>query len=150
MTARVTRHGLLWMVLVAVGLALGSPLVPIIFTDEFAPATFALLLLLPGMIAYGVWQLIASHLLRIGRRGLLAAIAWLFALTAVALQAIGGLTLGLAGAAAGLSVAYLLAAGVIVVAFIRLSGCAARELMPSPADLTYYVGLTRRALATLG
>jgi len=33
---------------------------------------------LPGMVGYGVWQLLASHLLRIGRRGFLAGVAWLF------------------------------------------------------------------------
>jgi len=149
-TSRVTRHGLLWMILVALGLALGSPLVPLVFTDEFAPAAQALLLLLPGMVAYGVWQLVASHLLRVGRRGLLAAVAWLFAVASIGLQAVGGQALGLSGAAAGLSLAYLLAAGVIVVAFVRHSGLPARELVPAVSDLSYYAGLTRRALATLG
>src|SRR5262249_19649011 len=46
-TVRVTRHGLLWMSAVAVCLALGSPLVPYIFTREFAAAAPALVILLP-------------------------------------------------------------------------------------------------------
>ena len=150
MTARVTRHGLLWMLFMALGLAACSPLVPVVFTDEFAAAGPALLLLLPGMVAYGVWQLLAGHFLRIGRRGLLAAVAWLFALVSIVLQAVGGQALGLMGAAAALSVAYLVATGVIVVAFGRISGRGARELLPASADLAYYVGLTRRALATRG
>jgi O-antigen/teichoic acid export membrane protein len=147
-TAAVTRHGLLWMVLVAVGLAVGSPLAPVIFTREFAAVGPALVLLLPGMIAYGVWQLLASHLLRIGRRGFLAMIAWLFGITSIALQAMGAQVFGLAGAAAGLSGAYVLASAVVLVAFIHLSGRPLRELVPVPADLAFYVGLTRRALAT--
>jgi O-antigen/teichoic acid export membrane protein len=146
-TARVTRHGLLWMLALAIGLAVGSPLVPVVFTDEFGAASTALVLLLPGMVAYGVWQLIASHLLRIGRRGLLAANSWLFALAAVFLQTIGAHALGLAGAAAGLSLAYLLGACVATVAFLRLSGRSARELVPAPADLAFYVRLTRGVLA---
>lgn len=146
-TARVTRHGLLWMLLVALGLAFGSPLIPIVFTREFAAAAPALLLLLPGMIAYGVWQLLAGHLLRIGRRGLLAANSWLFAIAALILQAIGAQALGLPGAAGGLSLAYVLGACVATVAFVRLSGHAVRELVPVPSDLAFYVRLTRGVLA---
>jgi O-antigen/teichoic acid export membrane protein len=148
MTARVTRHGLLWMVTVACGLALGSPLAGFIFGPGFASVGPILVLLLPGMVAYGVWQLLASHLLRIGRRGLLAWIAWLFGVTSIALQAFGAQTFGLAGAAVGLSVAYVLATLVVLVAFVQLSGRSVRELVPAPADLAFYVGLTRRAFAT--
>jgi O-antigen/teichoic acid export membrane protein len=147
-TARVTRHGLLWMVLVAAVLAVGSPLVPVVFTREFGAAGEILVLLLPGMVAYGVWQLVAGHLLRIGRRGLLAANSWLFAVAAVLLQAIGAQTLGLAGAAAGLTLAYLLGAGVATVAFLHLGGRSARELVPSPSDLGVYVQLTRGMLSS--
>ena len=147
-TARVTRHGLLWMLAVACALAIGSPLAPVVFTSEFAAVGPALVLLLPGMVAYGVWQLVASHLLRIGRRGLLAAIAWLFAVTSIGLQALGAQTVGLGGAALGLSLAYVLATAVVLVAFVQLSGRRARELLPAPADLAFYVGLTRRVLAT--
>ena len=148
LTARVTRHGLLWMVVVACALAIGSPLAPLVFTSEFAAVGPALVLLLPGMVAYGVWQLVASHLLRIGRRGLLASIAWLFGLTSMVLQAFGAQAVGLAGAATGLSIAYILATVVVLTAFVHLSGRPARELLPAPADLAFYVGLTRRALAT--
>src|SRR5207245_1272672 len=84
MTAQVTRHALLWMVFIACALALGSPLAPIVFTRDFAGVGPALVWLLPGMVAYGVWQLLASHLLRIGRRGFLGAVAWLFGLVSIA------------------------------------------------------------------
>ena len=112
------------------------------------------------MVAYGVWQLLAGHFLRIGRRGFLAAVAWLFALVSIVLQAVGGQALGLMGAAAALSVAYLVATGVIVVAFGRVSGRGARELLPATADLAYlrrpdapragHTGLSRYALGAAG
>lgn len=149
-TARVTRHGLLWMLLAAVALAIGSPLVPVIFTAEFAAASPALLALLPGMVAYGVWQLLAGHMLRIGRRGFLAAVAWLFAGVSIGLQIVGIQVFGVTGAAGALSVAYVLAMGCVLVGFVRASGRPARELVPVPRDLAFYVGLTRRALATHG
>jgi O-antigen/teichoic acid export membrane protein len=147
-TARVTRHGLLWMLLIACALAIGSPLAPVVFTREFNAVGPTLVFMLPGMVAYGVWQLVASHLLRIGRRGFLAAIAWLFGLSSIVLQAFGAQMFGLAGAAIGLSAAYLLATVVVLVAFVHLSGRSFRELVPAPGDLAFYVGLTRRALAT--
>jgi O-antigen/teichoic acid export membrane protein len=146
-TAQVTRHGLMWMVCIAIALAVGSPLAPVIFTREFTGVGPALVLLLPGMVAYGVWQLLASHLLRIGRRGFLAAVAWLFGVTSIALQALGAQAFGLAGAAAGLSIAYILATIVVLVAFVHLSGRPARDLLPVAGDLAFYVGLTRRVLA---
>jgi O-antigen/teichoic acid export membrane protein len=147
-TTRVTRHGLLWMLLIAAGLAIGSPLAAWVFGAEFAAVTPALVLLLPGMVAYGVWQLLAGHLLRIGRRGFLAGTAWLFALSSIGLQAAGAHAFGLVGAAAGLTVAYLVATIVVLVAFVHVSGRSARELVPAPGDLAFYVGLTRRVLAT--
>ena len=147
MTARVTRHGLLWMVLIAIGLAIGSPLAPLIFGRDFSAVSPALVLLLPGMVAYGVWQLLASHLLRIGRRGFLAVVAWLFGITSIVLQAFGAQMFGVVGASAGLSVAYVLAMLIILVAFLQLSGRSLRELLPAAGDLAFYVGLTRRALA---
>jgi O-antigen/teichoic acid export membrane protein len=136
------------MVLIACGLAIGSPLAPLIFTRDFSAVGPALVLLLPGMVGYGVWQLLASHLLRIGRRGFLAWVAWLFGVTSVGLQALGAALFGLAGAAAGLSIAYLVATAVVLVAFVHVSGRPIRELVPAAGDLAFYVGLTRRALAT--
>jgi O-antigen/teichoic acid export membrane protein len=147
-TTRVTRHGLLWMILVACALALGSPLAPLVFGPEFDAVGPALVLLLPGMVAYGVWQLLASHLLRIGRRRFLAATAWLFGIASIGLQALGAQAFGLVGAAAGLSIAYVLAMIVVLVAFVHTSGRPARDLLPVPGDLAFYVGLTRRVLAT--
>jgi O-antigen/teichoic acid export membrane protein len=147
MTIRVTRHGLLWMVLIAIALAVGSPLAPIVFSRDFSAVGPALVLLLPGMVAYGVWQLLASHLLRIGRRAFLACVAWLFGIVSIVLQAIGAQAFGLMGATAGLSIAYVVATAVVLVVFVQLSGRSARDLVPMPGDLAFYVGLTRRALA---
>jgi hypothetical protein len=92
--------------------------------------------------------LLAGHLLRLGRRGFLAATAWFFGLTSIVLQGVGAQAFGLNGAAVGLSVAYVLACLVVVVVFVQVSGRSVRELLPAPGDLAFYVGLTRRALAT--
>ncbi len=91
----------------------------------------------------------AGHLLRIGQRGLLAANSWLFAVAAIVLQAVGAQTLGLVGAAAGLSLAYLIGAGVATLAFVRLSGLSPRALLPDPSDLGFYYGLARGVLSSV-
>jgi len=142
-TARVTRHGLLWMLLLAAAIGLGAPLVPTIFGRGFAASPAVLVLMLPGMVAYGVWQLLAGHLLRVGRRATLAGIAWVFAVASMILQALGAQAFGLSGAAAGLSVAYLLAAGIAVAEFQRATGYRLRTLLPGAADLHFYAGLAR-------
>ena len=146
-TARVTRHGLLWMLLVSCALALAAPLVPLVYGREFAAAGLALVLMLPGMVAYGVMQLLASHLLRVGRRGVLAVSSWTFAAASVVLQFLGAQAGGLLVASAGLSVAYILAAGIVLAQFTRLAGCPARDLLPGPGDVGWYFALIRRLFA---
>ena len=71
----------------------------------------------------------------------------MFGITSIGLQALGAQVFGLAGAAAGLSIAYVLATIVVLIAFVHLSGRPLRELVPVPGDLAFYVGLTRRVLA---
>lgn len=147
-TTRVTRHGLLWMLLVAAGLALGSPLVPVVFSAEFAGATALLLVLLPGMVAYGLAQLLAGHLLRVGRRRVLAFSSGVFALASVLLQWLGITLYGAAGAAAGLSLAYGLMATIVVLAFVHTVGGSVGDLLPRAADVAAYRGLLGRAPAS--
>jgi O-antigen/teichoic acid export membrane protein len=148
-TARVTRHGLLWMALLALAIGVGAPLMPVIFSREFAASAPVLVLMLPGMVAYGFWQLLASHLLRIGRRGVLAAVAWAFALASIVLQAFGAQALGPVGAAAGLSLAYLVGAGLVAFVFVRLTGRSPRDLVPGAGELAFYVDLARAGVRSV-
>ncbi len=143
-TGRVARHGIAWMLLLSLGLAVGSPLVPVVFGSSFAAAEPAVLWMLPGMVAYGAMQLLASYLLRVGRRGVLALSSWTFALASIGFQALGASAGGLVGASIGLSLAYLLSAAIVVVAFWRASALPVRLLVPGPAELAFYTALARR------
>ena len=71
-------------------------------------------------------------------------------MVSIALQAALAPSLGLAGAAAGLTLAYVVACGAVLFCFLRLSGQSARDVVPSVGDVAFYVGLTRRMLATHG
>ena len=112
---RIARNRRKTWLLVAFAIA---SLAPFVFGREFEGVGPALVLLLPGMVACGVWQLLASHLLRIGRRGFLAVTAWLFGLASIGLQAVGAQLFGLPGVAAGLSLAYALATIVCLIAIV--------------------------------
>ncbi len=150
LTARVTRHGIVWMLAVALGLAAGSPLVAFVFGRDFSAAGPALVWMLPGMVAYGVMQLLAGHLLRVGRRGVLALSSWAFAMASIALQALGAHLGGLVGASAGMSVAYFVGLAIVAVAFCRESGVPASGLLPGSSEVAYYVDLSRRILRVRG
>lgn len=146
-TTRVTRHGILWMALVAVGLAIASPLVPAVFGADFDRAVPVLLAALPGMLAYGLMQLLAGQLLRMGRRRTLAVTSTVLALGSVSFQWVGALAAGAPGAAAGLSLAYACSAVLVLAAFVRLTGRPARTLLPGLDEVRFYRGLTSAVLA---
>ena len=142
-TAQVTRHGLLGMLVVSVGLAVGSPLMPVVFGAQFGAAPPVLVLMLPGMVAYGVMQLLAGYLLRIGHRRTLALSSLVLAVVSVSLQAAGAHYAGAEGAALGLTIAYVASAAVVVNAFVRATGGSLADVLPRPADLAVYADLLR-------
>jgi O-antigen/teichoic acid export membrane protein len=144
LTQRVARHGLLWMLAVSVGLAIGSPLMPWVFGSDFASAGPVLLWLLPGMLGYGVCQLLTGYLLRKGERKVLAVSSWAFAIASIGLQAVGIASYGVLGAAMGLSAAYFVMAAVVVTAYLKSSGEPAGRLVPGPSDFAFYLRLARR------
>lgn len=145
-TAMVTRHGVLWMAAACVGLSVCAPLVPYIFGVEFNAAPPVLVLLLPGMLGYGLMQLLTGYLLRRGQRAVVVASACAFAMGSIGLQLLGVRLGGLPGAALGLSLAYLAAAVVTVTAYQRASERPVRELAPGWAELRYYVVLLRQVV----
>lgn len=146
LTARVIRHGLLLMLGVGVGVAVLAPLVPLVVGKEFGGSSLAVALAVPGMVAYGVWQLVAGFLLLRGRRPFLAMVACGFAVGSVLFQVLGARLAGISGATAGLSVAYILGASVAVWGFGRESNIPLSELIPGPGDLVFYLHVLERLM----
>lgn len=146
-TVQVTRHGILWMVLGALVLLAAAPLVPLVFGPDFAAAIPPLGALLPGMIAYGVMQLVVGYLLRMGKRRVVALSSLVLATASVGLQWFGAQEAGLVGAAIGSSVAYGLAAALIVLAFARTAHQPPWVLLPRRAELGQYAVVARQLLA---
>lgn len=143
--ARLCRLFLTLAVPGAVGLAaLGWWAVPAVFGRDFAASLPSLALLLPGVIAFGLTNILISYFVGVDRARLNVAIS-LGALTATLA---GNLTLTPAYGAVGAAGASLLAYGVSglvsLLAFARISGLPiARALLPDGADLQAAFGLVR-------
>jgi O-antigen/teichoic acid export membrane protein len=146
LTVRITRHGVLLMLAVAAGLTLGAPLMGVVFGRAFAASGPVMVLMLPGMVAYGVAQLAGSHLLRAGWRGSLAWSSWAFAVGSLLFQGVGAAAAGVEGAALGLSAGYVVMAATVVGPFWKLTGRGPLDLLPGRGELRFYLGLARYGL----
>lgn len=109
--------------------ALAIPLLPVIFGRDFAASISPLLILLPGMIAYGLGNILVSYFAGVGRNSINLAVSSLGLVLTVA----GNLALtrayGATGAALASLLAYLGIAVVSLLAFSRRTGLPVRRLI---------------------
>jgi O-antigen/teichoic acid export membrane protein len=149
LTARILRALTLVLVLVSALLALGaSPLIPVVFGNEFSPAVTPFLLLLPGTVALTLWYIVSLYIVSaLGRPGTTTIIQGIALAAAVPLYYVAVGRWGMAGAATASSAVYMavLVAGLAV--FVRSSGAPARILLPRRADVVELVGVVRRVAA---
>lgn len=146
-TAKVTRHSFGWVVLMAVVLAVAAPvMIPLLFGAQYRASIPAFLILLPGMVFYMVYRVVARFFVATDRQQ--ANIA--SELTSLATNV--GLNLwlipkyGILGAALASLVSYTLSATFILTAFRIATGIGVRRmLVVDRADLELY----RKRLATL-
>ena len=144
---RMGRLNILTGLLVAAAwTAAGWLIIPWLFGEEFSPAYLPLLLLLPGMIAFGVQRLTGPLLLRTARSDVLI----LFNGTALAVSVTLDLflipSLGAAGAAAASSISYVVSAVLFVGWAIRLAPNArVADLVPGRSDIALLIDIPRRA-----
>ena len=125
-TALVRRSavkGLAYTAGVAVVVGVAAPfLVPLLFGDDFAPATRPLALLLPGVVAYAPVTIVVVYLsVRHGRPNLSLAVALLAAGVTAALSFALIPPFGASGAAAASALGYVAGAILAWVLFLRLA-----------------------------
>ncbi len=144
---RMARFNILTGLLVAAAWAASGWLVlPLLYGKEFEAAYPPLLLLLPGMIAFGVQRLTGPVVLRAGRSDLLALFNGAGLAVTVALDLLLIPALGPVGAALASSVSYILSTALFVGWTMRLvPEVRAAELVPHPSDFVLLAGMTRRA-----
>lgn len=127
-------------------LALGGWwLVPLLFGDEFLDTRVPLLLLIPGMIGFGLTNLFIAHFVGVGRS---RTNLWI-SLLVLAVTVVGNFTLtrayGALGAAITSSAAYLLAGGLSLRLFQRRAAAMpAATFCPRAAEWREIAGMIRR------
>jgi O-antigen/teichoic acid export membrane protein len=122
--------------------ALAPVAVPLLFGAEFTDAAHVVALLVPGVVAMGVWRSIAPAIVRFGS-------LWtqpILAGSALAINVLANLALirpfGAAGAAISSTVAYALVCVLSVRWILRRTGSRLAQLLPGRTDL----GAIARAL----
>jgi O-antigen/teichoic acid export membrane protein len=137
------------VLIAGLGLGLGllaEPLLTIAFGAEFADGSLALRILLLAMLPLAVARILAGDLKGRGRPGTVSVAMGLAAIVTLGLDLVLIPRLGIAGAAGASLVAYSFSAALLAIAFVRLTGADARDLVPGPADATAVV----RYLRTIG
>ena len=151
LTPRVTRNSLFLIILAGLALyAVSRPLLMLFYGSAFLPALKAFRILIPGIMALSVAKILSSDLSGRDRR------LYLTISTAVAFAVNVGLCFawiprfGIEGAAWASTVAYSVQSGLMLVFFVRFSGCGVAEtLLVNREDFALYAGLLRR-LTTRG
>jgi O-antigen/teichoic acid export membrane protein len=143
MVAAGCRHSLhanLFLALVLAGS--GGLLVRWIFTTAFEPSVLPLLLLLPGVAIYGLAHITTPYFNAYVRRPMInTLIAGLSILIQSILIVLLVPLMGLAGAALGTSIGYIIAVGVNFAIFRRVAGVKLKEVfLLKTDDLRVYKG----------
>lgn len=139
-TSTVSRHVTLVTVL-SLALLLGTarPLIDILYGMAFRPAYEPLLILMPGALCLSVWKVLASDLIAQGYPGLYGLSALVSVLTMVTLDLLLIPSLGVSGAAAASSVAYIVAAALLLAMYSRITGTPFLQcVLPSKEDFDLY------------
>lgn len=145
-TARAFRHSLGMLTLAAIVMgAVGAVLIVPVFGEAFAGVWLPLVLVLPGIVAYGVVEVFREYFivrLERVREYLIMASGSAVANLALAFALVP--SLGLAGAALSTSLSYVAAATFLVFRFMSVAGVRdLRMFVPGRAELTDYHRLVR-------
>jgi O-antigen/teichoic acid export membrane protein len=143
LTATGCRHALYLNFMIALALASsGGFLIRHLFTKAFEPSGLPLLMLLPGVFAYSLAHITTTYFnAYVGRPIINTLVAGLSTLVQFISIVIFVPSMGMAGAAMGTSVGYVVAIGVNFIIFRRVAGVKLREVFsPKISDLRLYKG----------
>jgi O-antigen/teichoic acid export membrane protein len=120
----------------AVALALAAPIaLPLLYGEAMTAAVAPLLILVPGAVLLGTSAVVANDVAARGRPGLISAIAIAVATLTVVLDIVMIPWLGIAGAAAASSIAYLAYGVMTVGAYLRVTGTHLTEFARAAGQL---------------
>jgi len=129
-TPKVARHTFFLMIIASLLLAaISTPLIKILFGDNFLPSVLPLLILLPGIIAFGIGGVLAADLCGRGK----PEFSLYSSLTCLIVNIILNLLLiphwGISGAAFASTISYSLDTIVILIAFLIISKKSLSEIL---------------------
>ena len=151
LTGVVCRNTLLiTAVSAAVAALIAAFWIPVVFGSDFGDAVVPYLWLLPGMAFLSASKILAAYVFSRGRPIINAWIALATLLATIPTDILLIQLFGVAGAAAGTSLGYLLGLALTALAYRHLSGAAVAEaLLPRRSDASIYLDALRSLRAKL-
>jgi O-antigen/teichoic acid export membrane protein len=147
LTVAIARHTLVWLLAVAGFFAiLGRPIIVTLYGSEFEPAYLSLVWFLPGMVCFGLQQILASYFNARSEFRLPTVGAFIAATVGVLLQLWFTPLFGASGAAAAFSIGHASAVAMYVVMFCRRSGQSMTAILPTIDDIHFYRTLARQLI----
>ncbi len=129
---------------IVVAALLGPPLLPLVFGEDFEPATLPFLILLPGALGFAASAIFSSGLAAANSPGLSSVGLIVSLVVGIALDLVLIAPFGAEGAAAAATAAFLAGGAVSAAIYVRLTGSGWRALLPRRSDFAVVGGLVAR------
>ena len=145
-TVMATRHTAFMLCAASLAATLvGLPLIRFLYGSEFEPSYLPMLILLPGLVAAGVGQILASHLDFEGYLGLSSFAAVVAVMVNLSLVWVLVPSLGMWGAGLATTTGHLTHTLILAYYFLRKTDRQLVEFLPKASDAQLYVNLLRPA-----
>ena len=146
-TAEFARHTIILLCLASFLLFIfGLPLIRLMYGIEFEPSYAPMVILLVGVIARGVGQIVASHLSFAGHLGLASAATVLGLAGHICMAWIFVPILGMWGAALASTAGYLVHTLFLIYWFLQKNGLPLGVLLPRASDGRLYISVIRSGI----
>lgn len=123
----------------------GKNIITLAFGQEFLPSSSVLVILLPGILSFALWKILANDLIAQGypvRYSLTSGIALV---TMIVLDLLLIPKFGINGAAVASTVSYIAAAASIIFIYTRITGNSFKDLLiPVRSDFSFYKNYLRK------
>ena len=119
-TAFASRHSLLWVTLIALGLlALGPVLIPVLYGPSYSASVLPFLTLLPGAVMLTIYKIFARYFMATGHQRVNVASQCLATGLNLALNVVFIPQFGILGAAIASLISYSLSTFIVAIVFVR-------------------------------
>ncbi len=118
----------------------------LLYGQGFLPSYEPLVVALPCVVAHGITQLLSGYFVSVKRFGTPSLVAWFNLILASLLQITLIQWLGITGASAGLSIAYVLGACIMAALYLKHSRSPVAALIPGWREIGWYAQLVKHGV----